>query len=145
MAENEDAFTIAAQEEAIIARSRDELAVRGHDRSRKHDSATGEMAVDDEESPLLPLKSHTNTAPSRDTSPNRADGITEPWTAFEGLPWYKRPSVKSSIAFATEPLLTSMADLLAFTCILPFLSGLGRTHCPEDIPYSQLDVSRLSV
>lgn len=145
MAENEDAFTIAAQDEAIIARSHDELAVRGHDQSRKHDSATAEMAVDDEESPLLPLKSHANTTPSRQTSTNRTDRITEPWTAFGGLPWYKRPSVKSSVAFAAEPLLTSMADLLATTCILPFLSGLGRTACPEDISHSQLDMSRLFV
>lgn len=97
MAENEDAFTIAAQDEIIIARNRDELAGRGPDRSGKHDSATGGIAVDDEESPLLPLKSHANTAPNRNTSPNHPDEIAEPWKAFEGLPWYKMPSVKSSM------------------------------------------------
>ncbi len=145
MAENEDAFTTATQEEEILARSRDELAERGHGRSRKHGCGTGEMAVDDEESPLLPLKSHANTAPRRATSPSRTDAIAEPWTAFEGLPWYKRPSVNSSTACAAEPLLTSMADLLAVTCILPFLSLLGRTHCPEDIPHPQLDMSKLSI
>ncbi|KAF7511276.1 hypothetical protein GJ744_004841 [Endocarpon pusillum] len=93
MAGNEDAFTMAAQDEAIIARNHDELSVKGHDQSRKHDSAAAEMAVDDENSPLLPLKSHANTTPSRNTSPNRTDRITEPWTAFGALPWYKRPSI----------------------------------------------------
>jgi hypothetical protein len=143
MAENEDAFAIEAQEEAILSRSQELLADTRNGRPPKSPSATS-PDVASEESPLLPRTPFIQANASRDASPNRASAITKPWIAYDGLPWYRKPSV-TALVYVHGPLLNYIADLLAPTCILPFLPCMGWTSRSKDVLDPQLDMSRLSL
>jgi hypothetical protein len=142
MAENEDAFAIDAQDHVVLSRGQEPSAQRRKTRAPTRSAATDPKGHD-EESPLLPGKTHLREiATTEDTSTNSFGAITKPWTAFEDLPWYKRPSVRGNI-YHSRLMLICSGDLLAPSCILPFLSCLGWTHRTENLPYPQSDMSRL--
>lgn len=94
MAENEDAFAIEARDQATLSRSQEVLAETRNDRPPTYFSAAGSQAENDEGSPLLLRKSSVTGAAAQDTSSTRPEAITKPWTGYESLPWYKRPSVR---------------------------------------------------
>ena len=103
MAENEVVFAREAQDQAILDRNQELLADLQSGRPPESRFATGPNLRDDEGSPLLLRKSPLNGPTSRDTSPARASAIKKPWTAFERLPWYKKPSVRG-LPCSTRPL-----------------------------------------
>jgi MFS family permease len=127
----EDAFAIEAQEEAILSRSEE---LRHRDLSTRlpsYISATGSRTTDDEERPLLASKSPVGReGRNTDAPPSYGDAITKPWTAFEGLPWYKRPSVRSP-AFTLKRTTDFNQIFWLLPAFFPFCLAWGGLIVPK--------------
>lgn len=91
MADNEDTFQIEAQDQAFSSQIQHlpETDTRENRTTSSYHSVAGQEPDENEATPLLSRKSTTTSDPSPTSSPS----ISKPWTAFEGLPWYKKPSI----------------------------------------------------
>jgi hypothetical protein len=91
MAENEDAFVVEAQDHAILIRSASPWTGRRR-------SGGDTISHGDEETPLLPQKSPileaTDGTSATAAPPSGESLVTKPWLGYEGLPFFKRPSVR---------------------------------------------------
>ncbi len=151
--ENEDAFAAEAQDEAVLSR-RGHRGVALEHRSGLSSSPDADVLEDNqsegEGSPLLAGKSATTRTASSDRSSSESyeRAINQPWLGArgsEGLPWYKKPNVSNCFlrGSTAHTLIRTLADLMAFTCLLPFLPCLWWSHRPQNLPDTRPHLPRL--